>query len=345
MRVAVFSAKSYVRRFLDAANASHEHRLSYYEPSLDSDTVPLATGFPCVCAFVHDRLDRAVLEQLALGGTRLVALRSAGFNNVDLVAASELGITVARVPAYSPYAVAEHTVGLILALNRGIHRAFGRVRDGNFALGGLLGFDLHGRTVGIVGTGVIGTTLARILAGFGCELVAYDVFENPECIALGVRYVELDELLAVSDIISLHCPLTPETHHLIDARALAQVKPGVMLINTSRGALIDTQAVVEALKDGRVGYLGLDVYEEEDAFFEEDLSNEIIQDDVFMRLLTFPNVIVTAHQAYFTSDALHNIAETTLENISAFEHGVKSGNEITRERVGSGAGAVTEPAP
>lgn len=333
MRVAVFSAKSYVRQFLDAANVEHRHELVYLEPILDCGTVPLAAGYPAVSAFVHDRLDRAVLERLADGGTQLVALRSAGFNNVDLDAASELRITVTHVPAYSPYAIAEHTVGLILTLNRGIHRAFARVRDRNFALGGLLGFDLHGRTVGIVGTGAIGSSLARILAGFGCKLLAYDVKENPECVRLGVRYVHLNELLAASDIISLHCPLTPETYHLIDAEALARVKPGVMLINTSRGALIDTQAVIDALKDGRVGFLGLDVYEEEDGLFSEDLSNEIVQDDVFMRLLTFPNVIVTAHQAYFTSDALRNIAEETLENISAFERGERSGNEVGLEQI------------
>ena len=333
LRVAVFSAKSYVRQFLDAANVEHRHELVYLEPILDCGTVPLAAGYPAVSAFVHDRLDRAVLERLADGGTQLVALRSAGFNNVDLDAASELRITVTHVPAYSPYAIAEHTVGLILTLNRGIHRAFARVRDRNFALGGLLGFDLHGRTVGIVGTGAIGSSLARILAGFGCKLLAYDVKENPECVRLGVRYVHLNELLAASDIISLHCPLTPETYHLIDAEALARVKPGVMLINTSRGALIDTQAVIDALKDGRVGFLGLDVYEEEDGLFSEDLSNEIVQDDVFMRLLTFPNVIVTAHQAYFTSDALRNIAEETLENISAFERGERSGNEVGLEQI------------
>jgi D-lactate dehydrogenase len=335
VRVAVFSAKSYVREFLDPANAEFGHELVYFEPSLDCATVPLAAGFPAVCVFVNDRLDRAVLERLAEGGTRLVALRSAGFNNVDLVAAAELGITITRVPAYSPYAIAEHTVGLILALNRGIHRAFARVRDRNFALGGLLGFDLHGRTVGIVGTGAIGSALARILTGFGCNLLAYDKHENPDCVLAGVKYMELNELFAASDIISLHCPLTPETFHLIDAEALEQMKPGVMLINTSRGALIDTQAVIDALKNGRVGYLGLDVYEEEAGLFSEDLSDEIVLDDVLMRLLTFPNVIVTAHQAYFTSDALRTIAEVTLANVSAFERSEKSGNEVGLERIRS----------
>ena len=333
MRVAVFSTKPYDRQFLDAANEHYGHELVYFESALSEETAPLASGFWAVCAFVHDRVDRPVLEQLVGGGTSLVALRSAGFNNVDLEAASNLAITVVHVPAYSPYAVAEHAVALILVLNRGIHRAHGRVRDGNFSLNGLLGFDLHGRTVGIVGTGAIGETLARILAGFGCVLLAYDVRENPACVELGVRYVELDELLAKSDAISLHCPLTRDTHHLIDAEALAKVKPGVMLINTSRGALIDTQAVVDALKDGRIGSLGLDVYEEEDELFFEDLSNVVIQDDVFMRLLTFPNVIVTAHQGYFTSDALSNIAETTLANIDTFERGERSGNEVEIERL------------
>lgn len=333
MRVAVFSTKSYDRRFLDEANVRYGHDLVYFESTLDDDTAPLASGFGAVCVFVHDRLGRPVLEQLIERGTGLVALRSAGFNNVDLEVAAELGITVVHVPAYSPYAVAEHTVGLILALNRGIHRAYARVRDANFSLDGLLGFDLHGRTVGIVGTGVIGAAVARILSGFGCDLLAHDVHENPACVELGVHYVELDELLAASDVISLHCPLTRDTHHLIDREALASVKPGVMLINTSRGALIDTQAVVDALKDGRVGALGLDVYEEEEHLFFKDLSSVVIRDDVFMRLLTFPNVIVTAHQAYFTSDALVNIAETTLANITAYERGAASGNEIRAERV------------
>jgi D-lactate dehydrogenase len=333
LRVAVFSTKSYDRQFFDVANERYGHELVYFEPSLDENTTPLAVGFEAVCAFVHDRVDRPVLEQLAGGGTGLVALRSAGFNNVDLEAADELGVRVVRVPAYSPYAVAEHTVGLILALDRGIHRAHNRVRDGNFALNGLLGFELHGRTVGIVGTGAIGATVARILNGFGCVLLAHDVHENPDCVELGVRYVSLDELLAASDVITLHCPLTRDTCRLINAEALAKVKPGVMLINTSRGALIDTSAVVEALKDGRVGSLGLDVYEEEDDLFFEDLSNVVIQDDVFMRLLTFPNVIVTAHQAYFTSEALSNIAETTLANISAFERSEQLDNEVRVERV------------
>lgn len=252
---------------------------------------------------------------------------------MDLATAHELGLTVVRVPAYSPYAVTEHTVGLILALNRKLYRAYNRVREGNFALDGLLGFDLHDRTVGIIGTGKIGTIVAHIMKGFGCKLLAYDPFPNPDCITLGVRYVELPELFATSDIITLHSPLLPETYHLIDAQALEQMKHGVMLINTSRGALLDTQAVIDALKSGKIGYLGLDVYEEEADLFFEDLSGRILRDDVFARLLTFPNVLITGHQAFFTEDALTSIAETTLSNISDIEQGHTCPNQVTVERV------------
>jgi D-lactate dehydrogenase len=318
MRVAVFSTKPYDRSFLEAANADVGHELVFFEPKLSLETAPLADGFPVVCAFVHDVLDRPVLQVLGRQGVRLVALRAAGFNNVDVAAARTLGITVCRVPAYSPYAIAEHAVALILALDRRTHRAWNRVRDGNFALDGLLGFDLHGRTVGIVGTGRIGAVFARIMAGFGCRLLASDPYPNDDVIAAGATYVPLETLFAEADIIALHAPLTPETHHLVDRKALARMKRGVMLVNTSRGGLIDTEAVIEALKDGTVGYLGLDVYEEEDALFFEDLSDEILQDDVFARLLTFPNVLVTAHQAFFTEDALRQIAQTTAENIAEF---------------------------
>jgi D-lactate dehydrogenase len=271
--------------------------------------------------FVNDSVDRQVLRTLAAGGTRLVALRCAGFNNVDVAAAAEFGVTVLRVPAYSPYAVAEHTIALLLALNRKLHRAVTRVREQNFSLNGLLGFDLHGKTVGIVGTGRIGSVVARILAGFGCRLLAHDPSVNPACRELGVEYVSLEQLARESDIITLHCPLTPQTYRLINADVLQQVKPGVMLINTNRGAVIDTRAVIDALKCGRIGALGLDVYEEEADLFFHDLSGEIIQDDVFARLLTFPNVIITAHQAYFTREALANIAQTTMQNIADFERG------------------------
>jgi D-lactate dehydrogenase len=269
---------------------------------------------------VNDRLDSEILKVIAGHGIKLIALRCAGFNNVDVPGAKELGITVVRVPAYSPYAVAEYAVGLILTLNRKLHKAYARVRDGNFSLEGLLGFDLHDRTVGIVGTGKIGIITAKILGGFGCQVLAYDKFPNAEAIASNlVTYVSLSELFSRSDIISLHCPLTPETHHLINGGAIEQMKTGVMVINTSRGALVDTEAIVQGLKSGKVGYLGLDVYEQEENLFFEDLSNQVIQDDIFERLLTFPNVVITGHQAFFTEDALKNIAETTLNNITDFQ--------------------------
>jgi D-lactate dehydrogenase len=331
MKVAVFSTKSYDRTFLEAANAEHQHELVFFAPHLTPETSILAQGFPAVCVFVNDQLDASTLKAIASQGTRLIALRSAGFNNVDLSVAQELGVTVVRVPGYSPHAVAEHTVGLILALNRKIHRAYARIREGNFSLDGLLGFDVHGRTVGIIGTGQIGTVVAQILTGFGCHVLAFDRLPNPQCEDLNVQYVSLAELFAQSDIITLHCPLLPETHHLINAQALNQMKPSVMLINTSRGALIDTQAVIAGLKSGKVGYLGLDVYEQESSLFFEDLSNKVIQDDVFERLLTFPNVVITGHQAFFTENALQRIADTTLTNITAFEQGQTSGNEVTAD--------------
>jgi D-lactate dehydrogenase len=333
MKVAVFSTKAYDRRFLTAANTAHGHELVFFEPRLTRETAPLAGGFPCVCAFVNDHLDPAILRALADGGTRLIALRSAGFNNVDLVAAAELGMVVVRVPAYSPHAVAEHTVALILALNRSLPRAVGRVREGNFALEGLLGFDLHGKTAGIVGTGQIGAVVARIMAGFGCRVLGCDPYPNPACLELGVRYVALPELLAESDVVTLHAPLTPETDHLIDRAALDRMKPGAMLVNTGRGGLLDTRAVIAALKSGQLGYLGLDVYEEEEDLFFEDLSDRVLQDDVFARLLTFPNVLITGHQAFFTREALTAIAETTLANITAVERGQPCPNRVDPQRL------------
>ncbi|MCC3426118.1 MAG: 2-hydroxyacid dehydrogenase [Microcoleus sp. PH2017_01_SCD_O_A] len=332
MKVAVFSTKSYDRTFLTAANAD-EHELVFFEPRLNLETSVLAAGFPAVCAFVNDSLDAKTLETIAQNGVRLLALRSAGFNHVDLAAARDLGLTLVRVPAYSPYAVAEHAVAMILSLNRKIHRAYNRVREGNFALDGLLGFDLYGKTVGIVGTGKIGALTAKILHGFGCRLLGYDVSPNPDCLALGMEYVALAQLFANSDIVSLHCPLIPETYHLIGAEAIGQMKPGMMLINTSRGQLIDTKAVTKGLKSGRIGYLGLDVYEQETDLFFEDLSNQVIQDDVFQRLLTFPNVLITGHQAFFTEEALQNIAETTIGNITDFEQGRTCPNQIDLREV------------
>jgi D-lactate dehydrogenase len=333
MRVAVFSTKPYDCSFLEAANVEHRHEFTYLTPRLMHETVALAAGYPAVCVFVQDQLDAAVVRALAAGGTRLVALRCAGFNNVDLAAAADAGVAVVRVPAYSPYAVAEHTVGLILALNRHLHRAYNRVREGNFSLEGLLGFDMHGRTAGVIGTGQIGFRVANILHGFGCRVLAHDRRENAECLELGVHYVPLDQLYAESDIISLHCPLTPETHHLIDHESVAQMKRGVMLVNTSRGGVVDTLALIEGLKSGQIGYLGLDVYEEEADLFFEDLSNRVLQDDVLARLLTFPNVIITGHQAFFTREALAAIAHVTLRNISDIEAGRECPHLVTADRL------------
>lgn len=335
MHVAVFSTQSYDRRFLDAANAAAggRHRLSYLEARLSPATAVLARGAGAVCAFVNDLADAAALEGLERAGVRLLALRSAGFNNVDLAAARRLGISVARVPAYSPEAVAEHTAAMILALNRRIHRAYNRVREGNFALDGLLGFDLNGRTVGVVGTGRIGAAVARIMLGFGCRVLAHDPRPDPALEAVGVAYAGLPELFASSDILTLHCPLTPQTHHLIDAAAIGRMRRGVMLINTGRGAVVDTRAVIAGLKSGAIGLLGLDVYEEEADLFFQDLSDRVIQDDVFARLLTFPNVLVTAHQAFFTVEALTAIAETTIANITAFEGTGRAVHEVSTERL------------
>lgn len=328
MRIAVFSTKPYDRRFLDSANQELGHELDYFEPRLTEETAPLAEGYPAVCAFVNDELHRAVLEALSRGGTSVVALRCAGFNNVDLQAAEELGVTVVRVPAYSPHAVSEHTLALILALNRRIHRAYNRVREGNFNLDGLLGFDLRGKTAGVVGTGKIGEAVIRILGGLGCEILAYDPYPNSACEALGARYVSVQELLAESQIITLHCPLTPDTWHLIDDRAVGAMKPGAMLINTSRGEIVDTRAVIEGLKSGQIGHLALDVYEEEGDLFFRDLSNRVLADDVFARLLTFPNVIITGHQAFFTREAMENIALTTLSNVRDVEATGASENAV-----------------
>jgi D-lactate dehydrogenase len=328
MRIAFFSSKSYEQLSFDAANAAFGHEITYLEPRLSTATVSLAAGFPSVCVFVNDQLDAGALQVLSHGGTRLLALRSAGFNHVDLAAAGRLGLTVVRVPAYSPHAVAEHTVGLILALNRRLHRAYVRVREGNFSLDGLMGFDLDNRTVGVVGTGKIGEVVCRILQGFGCHLLAFDPQPNPACQDMGVRYVGLESLLREADIVTLHCPLTDETRHLIDARALQTMKDGAMLINTSRGGLVDTPAVVLALKSGKLGELGLDVYEEEAGLFFEDHSDRVIQDDVFARLLTFPNVLVTGHQAFFTREAVAAIARTTLSNVADFERGGPCPNTV-----------------
>jgi D-lactate dehydrogenase len=321
MSVAVFSTKEYDELHLTEANRAYGHDLRFFGEGLNPRTAVLAAGCEAVCAFVNDDIGAETIDALADRGVRLVALRSAGFNHVDLAAAGRRGLAVVRVPEYSPHAVAEHCVGLILALNRKIYRAHNRVREGNFSLVGLLGFDLYGKTVGIIGTGTIGTRFAEIITGFGTEVIAADPYPNDRCLEIGVAYHPIDEVLARSDIVSLHCPLMPETYHLINEDRLSEMKDGVMVINTSRGALIDTAAVIEALKTGKIGNLGLDVYEEEAHLFFEDLSDHVLQDDIFSRLLTFPNVLITGHQAFFTAEALDEIAETTMMNISEFAHG------------------------
>jgi D-lactate dehydrogenase len=328
MHIAVFSTKKYERPFLDEAAASCGQTLFYLEPRLTPETAALGFGYPAVCAFVNDVLNATVLERLAAKGLKYVALRSAGFNHVDLPMAERLGLTVVRVPAYSPHAVAEHTVALILGLNRKLHRAYNRVRDGNFFLGGLLGFDLHGRTAGVIGTGKIGAIVAKILHGIGCRVLLYDVQPNPDCQGIG-EYVSLAEIYRQSTVITLHCPLVPQTFHLINDQAIAQMQPGVMIINTSRGALVDTSAVIRGLKSGQIGHLGIDVYEEEADLFFDDLSGDVLQDDVFARLLTFPNVLVTGHQAFFTREALKAICDTTLSNLQQEEQGIDCGNRVS----------------
>lgn len=314
MKIAVFSSKPHDREFLQSGS----HEFTFLEPRLDATTGELARGFDGVCLFVNDTADAPAIDALADAGCRLIALRCAGFNNVDLHAAARRGIVVCRVPEYSPHAVAEHAVGLLLALNRKIHRAHSRVREGDFSIKGLMGFDLHGKTAGVIGTGRIGAAFARIMLGFGCRVLAFDPRPDPALTGLGVEYRDLPSLLESSDVLSLHCPLTPETLHLIRAETIARMKPGVFLINTSRGKLVNTPDAVRALKQGRLGALGIDVYEEESGVFFENLSDTIIADDVLMRLTTFPNVLITSHQGFLTREAVENIAATTLANIDEF---------------------------
>lgn len=327
MKVAVFSAKKYDCEGFTAWADKSLH-FSYFDARLNKTSVRLAAGCHAICAFVNDELDADVLHIMSELGIEMVALRCAGYNNVDLATAKALGIRVARVPAYSPEAVAEHTVGMMLCLNRKLHKAYNRVRDDNFSLDGLLGFNLFGKTVGLIGTGRIGSATARILHGFGCRLLCYDIKPSAELEALGARYTGLDELYAQSDIISLHCPLTPDTKHLIDHYSVGSMKEGVMLINTSRGALVDTQAIIAGLKSRKIGYLGLDVYEQEADLFFENLSEQMIDDEIFKRLLTFPNVLITGHQAFFTREALQEICTVTSDNLLAFASNTETGNEL-----------------
>lgn len=330
MRIAVFSSQPYDRRSLQEANRQHgilAAELVFHSEALSLQSAVLAQGCTAVCVFVNDVLDAPVLEALAGLGVRAILLRCAGFNNLDTAAAARLKLFVARVPAYSPEAVAEHTLALVLTLNRKTHRAYNRVREGNFALDGLLGYNLHGKTVGLVGLGKIGMAAARIFRGFGCRVLGHDPYPPPAFGETGT-VAPLDELLAASDIVSLHCPLTPATHHLIDRAALARMKPGAMLVNTSRGALIDTFAVIDALKSCRLGALAIDVYEQESELFFHDHSGEIIADDAFGRLQTFPNVLITGHQGFFTAEALHEIAETTFFNLACFHNGADCPNRV-----------------
>jgi D-lactate dehydrogenase len=332
MKIALFSSKSYDREYFEKFNGSGNHEITYYEAPLNSDTVNLVQGYDAVCVFVNDKIDRPTLEKLSEHQIGLVALRCAGFNNVDLEAAKELDITVVRVPAYSPEAVAEHAVALILTLNRKTHKAYNRIRENNFSLEKLTGFNLAGKTVGVIGTGQIGASFCRIMLGFGCNVIANDVHESTELINAGVEYTSFNKLLEHSDIISLHCPLTPDTHHLFDKKAFKKMKKGAMLINTGRGALIKTKDAIEALKTEKLGHLGIDVYEQEEKLFFRDLSEMIIPDDLISRLMSFHNVLITAHQGFFTREALEEIATTTLQNITDFEQGKSLENEVTVDR-------------
>ena len=333
MNVAFFSTKNWVVDAFDRAAERFRVAFTYLETRLNVGTVALAHDHDAVCVFVNDTLDAEVVTRLADLGVKAIALRCAGFNNVDIKFAHERGIAVVRVPAYSPHAVAEHAIGTILALNRRYHRAYNRIREGNFSLDGLLGFDIHAKTIGVIGAGKIGRIFCRIMRGFGCHVLVYDTYPDDELAASGVEYVALPELYERANIISLHCPLTRETHHLIDEHAIRSMRAGVMIINTSRGPLIDSQAVIAGLKSGKIGYLGLDVYEEEGDLFFEDLSDQVIQDDTFVRLQTFPNVLITAHQAFFTREAIDNIAETTLQNLADIESSGRSRNAVLPEHV------------
>jgi D-lactate dehydrogenase len=334
MKIAVFSTKPYDKEYLDKANDNNLHELVYFESSLKQKSVRLAEGFEAVCVFVNDQLTKEVIESLAAVKVRAVILRCAGFNNVDIESACNNNIMVLRVPAYSPSAVAEHAVALILTLNRKTHKAYNRVREGNFSIERLVGFELSGKTTGVIGTGRIGAAFAAIMKGFGCNIIAFDTHPNKALIEAGVIYHPLNEVFKLADIISLHCPLTPETNQLINKDTLGLMKKGVMLINTSRGKLIDTDAAIEALKEGRLGYLGIDVYEQEERLFFKDLSEIIIPDDKISRLMSFPNVLVTAHQAYFTDNALLQIAQTTIKNITDFENGtIKPQNEVSIDMI------------
>ncbi|MBW7984324.1 2-hydroxyacid dehydrogenase [Enterobacillus tribolii] len=329
MKLAIYSTKQYDHKYLEMVNQKFGFELEFFDFLLSTKTAKVAQGCEAVCIFVNDDGSREVLTELAKLGVKIVALRCAGFNNVDLDAAKELGIEVVRVPAYSPEAVAEHAVGLMMCLNRRIHRAYQRTRDANFSLEGLIGFNMHNRTAGVIGTGKIGVATMRILKGFGMKILAFDPYPSQQALELGAEYVDLKTLYQQSDVISLHCPLTPENHHLLDKNAFAQMKDGVMIINTSRGGLIDSSAAIEALKQQKIGALGMDVYENERDLFFEDKSNDVIQDDVFRRLSACHNVLFTGHQAFLTEEALISISETTLQNLLSLSRGEHCPNLLT----------------
>lgn len=329
MKLAVYSTKQYDRKYLELVNKDFGFELEFFDFLLGPKTAKMAAGCDAVCIFVNDDACRETLEELKEVGVKILALRCAGFNNVDLVAAKELGIPVVRVPAYSPEAVAEHTVGMMMSLNRRIHRAYQRTRDANFSLEGLIGFNMHGRTAGIIGTGKIGVATMRILKGFGMRLLAFDPYPSEQALELGAEYVDLKTLYAESDVISLHCPMTPENHHLLNKNAFDQMKDGVMIINTSRGGLVDSTAAIDALKQQKIGSLGMDVYENERDLFFEDKSNDVIQDDVFRRLSSCHNVLFTGHQAFLTEEALTSISQTTMQNISQLVKGEPCPNIVT----------------
>lgn len=326
-KVAVFSSKPYDQKSFNAV-VPNELELTFFEARLTEQSVNLASGFDAICAFVNDDLTPQVLKQLDAMSIKGIALRCAGFNNLDMASYQSLPIRAARVPAYSPEAVAEHAIAMMMTLNRKLHKAYNRTKEDNFSLDGLLGFNIHAKTVGLIGTGKIGLATARILKGFGAKVIAYDPIPSELNSEIGFDYVELDQLLEESDIISLHCPLNQSTHHIIDSKAVAKMKPGVMLINTSRGGLVDTNVMISALKSGQIGHLALDVYEQESELFFEDHSSQVIQDDVFQRLLTFPNVLITGHQGFFTEEALEQIAKTTMHNLQCFVSGVSCVNEV-----------------
>jgi len=328
MKIAVFSTKSYDQDYFETYNKNYHFDFTFFETALNAKTAKITTGFDVICVFVNDTVDKETIKVLSENGVGLIALRCAGYNNVDIESAKQHDIKVVRVPAYSPEAVAEHAMALILTLNRKTHKAYNRVREGNFSLKNLIGFNLHGKTVGVIGTGQIGAAFCKVTKGFGTKIIAYDIAQNPELLNLGVNYVSLEEVFQQSDIISLHCPLNTHTKHLIDKTSITMMKDGVMIINTSRGALIDTPDVIEGLISNKIGYLGIDVYEQEENLFFEDLSEHIIKDEIILRLMSFPNVLITSHQAYFTKEAMDKITTTTLENIKCFANGLELKNEV-----------------